>query len=276
VTDPDAPYEAATIAAEQLRERLGTHQTALVLGSGWTDAANGLGTTEGELAGHQLPGVPVPTVTGHRGTLRSVRVATPAGEQRVLVIAGRSHLYEGHAPEVVVHLVRTAVLSGCGRVVLTNAAGSLRTEVGVGRVVVISDQINLMGANPMVGPAPEPQFPSRFVDLSDLYPAGLRAALAARRPDLVEGVYAGLLGGSFETPAEIRMLRTLGADLVGMSTVLEAIAAHHLGAEVIGLSLVTNLAAGLQTSVDHLEVLAAGDAATDELRRTLADVLALR
>ncbi len=264
------------MAAEQLGELLGTHHTALVLGSGWAGAANALGAIEAEVAGHDLPGVPEPTVAGHRGTLHSLRVDTPTGEQRVLVIAGRSHLYEGHSPEVVVHLVRAAVLSGCGRVVLTNAAGSLRPEVGVGRVVVISDQINLMGVNPMVGPAPEPRFPSRFTDLTDLYCAELRAALADHRPDLAEGVYAGLLGGSFETPAEIRMLRTLGADLVGMSTVLEAIAAHHLGAEVIGLSLVTNLAAGLQPTVDHHEVLAAGDAASDELRGVLRDVLALR
>jgi purine-nucleoside phosphorylase len=202
-----------------------------------------------------------------------VRVDLADGPAEVLVIGGRVHLYEGHSPAAVVHLVRAAVLAGCERVVLTNAAGSLRPEVRPGTPVLISDHLNLMGASPMVGAAPPQVLGSRFVDLGDLYERTMRASLRDRRPDLVEGVYAGLLGGSFETPAEIRMLRTLGADLVGMSTVLEAIAAHHLGAGVVGLSLVTNLAAGLQPHVDHQEVLDVGSASVDRLLDLLRDVV---
>jgi purine-nucleoside phosphorylase len=273
MTTLDDPYELAGTAAAALRDRLGTHRVAVVLGSGWAAAADDLGSVVGALPSHELPGTPAPTVVGHEGTVRSVRLAAPDGEVPALVISGRAHLYEGHPTATVVHLVRAAVMSGCDSVVLTNAAGSLRPEVGVGTPVVVADHLNLMGVDPMVGVAPPDGFPSRFVDLTDLYDADWRAALRARRPDLVEGVYAGLLGGSFETPAEIRMLRVLGADLVGMSTVLEAIAAHHLGARVIGLSLVTNLAAGLQAHVDHLEVLDAARAATAELRDVLGAAL---
>lgn len=268
------PFDLAATAAAALRDRLGAHRVAVVLGSGWAVAADGLGDVVASVPSHELPGTPEPTVAGHEGVIRSVR-PLGGGTDPVLVVSGRSHLYEGHSPDTVVHLTRALVLAGCEVVVLTNAAGSLRPEVGVGAPVLISDHLNLMGANPMVGPAPPDGLPGRFVDLTDLYDARLRDALRARRTDLVEGVYAGLLGGSFETPAEIRMLRTLGADLVGMSTVLEAIAVHHLGARVLGLSLVTNLAAGLQAHVDHLEVLDAARAAGDELRTLLLDTLAV-
>ncbi len=267
------PYELAAAAADALVDRLGPHRVAMVLGSGWAAAARGLGEVVGQVAARELPGVPAPTVEGHDGLLRSVRVDLADGPAEVLVIGGRVHLYEGHSPAAVVHLVRAAVLAGCERVVLTNAAGSLRPEVGPGTPVLISDHLNLMGASPMVGAAPPQALGSRFVDLGDLYERTVRASLRDRRPDLVEGVYAGLLGGSFETPAEIRMLRTLGADLVGMSTVLEAIAAHHLGAGVVGLSLVTNLAAGLQPHVDHQEVLDVGSASVDRLLDLLRDVV---
>jgi len=173
-----------------------------------------------------------------------------------------------------VHAVRAAVLSGCTTVVLTNAAGSLRPAVGIGSAVLISDQLNLSGSNPMCGAGPPEHLRGRFADLSGLFSHRLRSAVLSEHPELVEGVYAGVLGGSYETPAEIRMLRTLGADLVGMSTVLESIAAHHLGAEVVGVSLVTNLAAGMQDTLDHTDVLAAGTASTElliDLLRTVLD-----
>lgn len=270
MTEPDDPYALALAAAFDLRARLGEHRVALVLGSGWAEAADHLGAVVDEMPAHELRGVAAPTVQGHDGVLRSLRVRRSDGDTvPVLVIAGRSHLYEGHDPATVVHPVRAAVRSGCARVVLTNAAGSLRPEWVVGSSVVISDQLNLTGANPMVGAEPTGSWGSRFVDLTHLYSPWWREALAARRPGLAEGVYAGLLGGSFETPAEIRMLDVLGADLVGMSTVLEAIAARHAGAEVLGLSLVTNLAAGLQDSIDHLDVLDAASAATDTLSEVL-------
>lgn len=264
------PYGRARTAAEQLRERLGPHRCAIVLGSGWAHAADTLGEVRAELHADELEGVAAPTVLGHGARWCSLEVA---GDEPLLLVTGRSHLYEGHDADTVVSGVRAAVLAGCEVVVLTNAAGSLRPEVAVGTTVVISDQLNLTGTNPMVGPEPPGDLPSRFVDLTDLYSSRLRSALRQRRPARPEGVYAGLLGGSFETPAEIRMLGSSGADLVGMSTVLEAIAAKHLGAEVVGLSLVTNLAAGLQERVDHLEVLDVGVSAGDEMATALTDVL---
>jgi purine-nucleoside phosphorylase len=271
----DDPYALARRAADELTDRLGDHRVAVVLGSGWSDVATSLGRTVDELRLSTLPGVPAPTVVGHGDAVRSVEALQGGQALRVLVVAGRSHLYEGHSPSTVVHTVRAAVMAGCSTVVLTNAAGSLRPEVGVGVPVLISDQLNLTGTNPMCGPAPPGDPASRFVDVTDLYSLRLRDRVHERHPGLSEGVYAGLLGGSFETPAEIRMLRTLGADLVGMSTVLEAVAARGLGAEVVGVSLVTNLAAGLQPSVDHVEVLEAGHAAAGTLSSVLGSVLAV-
>lgn len=272
---PLDPFAVAARDADRLHETLGAHSAAVVLGSGWAEVGAALGRTRGELAMSELEGVPLPTVPGHGGTIRSVEVERTEGDPtHVLVLAGRSHLYEGHPPSTVVHAVRTAVLHGCTTVLLTNAAGSLRAEVGVGSAVLISDQLNLSGANPMCGAEPPAEHGGRFADLSELYSARLRDAARAAHPELVDGVYAGVLGGSYETPAEIRMLRGLGADLVGMSTVLESIAAHHLGAEVFGVSLVTNLAAGMQSTLDHADVLAAGAASTGLLIDLLRSVLA--
>jgi purine-nucleoside phosphorylase len=184
------------------------------------------------------------------------------GGTRVLLLLGRAHLYEGHPVATVVHGVRTAVSAGCGVVVLTNAAGSLRADRPVGGPVLIADQLNLTGHNPLAGPPPPPPAPGRFCDMTEAYSQRLRDIARAVDPTLPEGVYAGMLGPSYETPAEIRMLLAMGADLVGMSTVLEAIAARHLGAEVLGITLVTNLAAGLQAApLEHAEVLEAGAAA---------------
>jgi purine-nucleoside phosphorylase len=171
-----------------------------------------------------------------------------------------------------VHGVRTAVAAGCSVVVLTNAAGGVDPALAVGRPVLIADHLNLTGHNPLVGPPP-PSGP-RFVDLSDCWSARLRGIARDVDPTLREGVYAAFLGPSYETPAEVRMARTLGADLVGMSTVLEAIAARQLGAEVLGLSLVTNPAAGVVAApIDHADVLARGQAAADDLGRLLAAVV---
>jgi purine-nucleoside phosphorylase len=189
------------------------------------------------------------------------------GERRVLVLLGRTHLYEGHGIGPVAHGVRTAAAAGCRTVVLTNAAGGIREDMRVGEPVLISDHLNLTATSSLVGP--------RFTDLTDLYSPRLRALAKEIDPTLSEGVYAGLPGPHFETPAEIRMLRGLGADLVGMSTVLEAIAARAEGVEVFGLSLVTNMAAGITGApLDHHEVLAAGAASAGRMGELLRDLIA--
>jgi len=219
-----------------------------------------------------LPGFSVPTVPGHLGTVRSLRL----GGRLVLVLLGRSHLYEGRTPAQVVHAVRTAVMAGAGVVVLTNAAGGIDPELVPGQVVLVRDHINLTGASPLSGPEPPERYRSRFVDLTDLYSSRLRDVATSVGPTLAQGVYAALPGPHYETPAEIGMLRALGADLVGMSTALEAIAARHLGASVLGVSLVTNLAAGVSPEpIDHAEVLAAGAAAVPRLGRLLGALLPL-
>jgi purine-nucleoside phosphorylase len=267
----DDPFQVAERAASALAEATGIarHDAAVVLGSGWGDAAAGLGTLRAEIAMATVPGFPAPSVGGHKGTISSLAV----GDGAVLVLAGRSHFYEGHPVATVVHGVRTAIAAGCRVVVLTNAAGSLNPALGVGTPVLLADHLNLTGASPMAGPFPADRG-SRFVDLTDAYSPRLRALARAVDPSLAEGVYAGLLGGAYETPAEIRMLRLLGADLVGMSTVLETIAARHLGAEVLGISLVTNLAAGLSAEgLDHHEVLAAGRDAGPRMVALLRGVL---
>ena len=196
------------------------------------------------------------------------------GGRRVLVYLGRVHLYEGNPPQAVVHGVRTAIAAGATVVVLTNAAGGINASYRVGQPVLISDHLNLTGRSPLSGPPPPDGYPPRFADLTEVYSARLRALARASDPGLAEGVYAALPGPHYETPAEIRMLRTLGADLVGMSTALEAIAARHLGAEVLAISLVTNLAAGLADhGLDHAEVIAAGAAAAGRIGALLASIL---
>jgi purine-nucleoside phosphorylase len=265
------PYLDARGAGEAIRRRLGDHQVVLVLGSGWADVVGDLGTARASVPMPELPGFPAPSVHGHSGMAHSI----DAGGTSLLVLAGRAHLYEGHPLTSVVHGVRAAVLSGCGVVLLTNAAGSLVAANGPGTPVIISDHLNLTGVNPMTGADPPEGFPARFCDLSEVYSPRLRTAAQVAVPGTAEGVYAGLLGGSYETPAEIRMLRTMGADLVGMSTVLEAIAARHLGAEVFGLSLATNMAAGMSTdALDHQDVLATGRASIGRLAEILRAVVA--
>ncbi|GAB3210088.1 purine-nucleoside phosphorylase [Marinactinospora thermotolerans] len=258
------PHEVARKAADELRSRAGvdSFDVALVMGSGWVSAADELGAAGEEFPVHELPGFLPPAVEGHAGLVRAVK----AGERRLLVFLGRTHLYEGHGTDAVVHNVRTATAAGASTVILTNAAGSLRPELRVGRPVVIADHINLTARSPLRG--------ASFVDLTDTYSAALRALVRDIDPSLAEGVYAAMPGPHFETPAEIRMLRALGADLVGMSTALEAIAAKEQGADVLGLSLVTNVAAGLSDRpLDHEEVLETGRDAAPGVGRLLAAIV---
>ena len=264
----DDPFAAAAASAARLTGLAGRPDIAVVLGSGWAPAAEAVGAAEVEVPLTELGGFGEPTVSGHRPSVRMVS----AGPIRVLVFLGRVHLYEGLPPATVVHGVRTAVSAGCRAVVLTNAAGGIRPGLAVGEPVLISDHLNLTGKSPLTGPAPS--IGQRFVDLTDLYSPRLRALVREADPGLTEGVYAMLPGPHYETPAEIRMLGRLGADLVGMSTGLEAIAARHLGAEVLGISLVTNLAAGLGGSgLSHAEVVEAGRASATRMGALLASIL---
>ncbi len=272
MSDGVEPFAAAEADASALRGFTGceTHDVALILGSGWGPAVDKLGEVRAQIDASELAGFPPPTVEGHGGQVRSTELAGKSA----LVFQGRVHGYEGHPTSAVVHGVRVAVLAGCSTVILTNAAGSIREEWRPGQPVLISDHINLTSRSPLTGPpAPEP-YPIRFVDLTDAYSPQLRAIAHEVDPDLPEGVYAGLNGPHFETPAEIRYLRSIGADLVGMSTVLETIAARHLGAEVLGVSLSTNLAAGVSaTPLDHEEVLEAGQNAAGRVGDLLAGVV---
>jgi purine-nucleoside phosphorylase len=264
----DDPYAAAAASAARLTSLVGRADVAVVLGSGWAPAADAIGPAEAQIPLTELGGFPEPTVAGHVPTVRSVT----AGALRVLVFLGRVHLYEGWPPATVVHGVRTAVSAGCRAVVLTNAAGGIRPGLAVGQPVLISDHLNLTGRSPLTGPAPA--VGDRFTDLTGLYTPRLRDLARAADPGLAEGVYAMLPGPHYETPAEITMLGRLGADLVGMSTVLEAIAARQLGAEVLGISLVTNLAAGLAgQGLSHAEVVAAGRASAGRMGALLAAIL---
>jgi len=265
VSEPLAdPGELARRAARVIAERtgIGRHDVAVVLGSGWSPAAAALGTPAAVLPQAELPGFTPPSAIGHTGELLSV----PVGARRALVLVGRVHAYEGHDLRHVVHAVRTACAAGARVVVLTNAAGGVRLDLAVGQPVLISDHLNLTARSPLVG--------AQFVDLTDAYSPRLRRLAREADPELAEGVYAGLPGPHFETPAEIRMLRVLGADLVGMSTVHETIAARAAGAEVLGVSLVTNPAAGISGEpLNHAEVLAAGTASASRVGALLADII---
>ena len=259
-------FALARAAADALRDRtsIDSFDVALVMGSGWVPAADKLGEPVTELTVTELPGFAPPAVEGHAGTIRVVEI----DGRRALVFLGRTHLYEGRGVDTVVHPIRTALAAGVTTAVLTNAAGGLRPEhQSVGDPVLISDHLNLSGANPLTGPT--------FLDLTEAYSGRLRTLAKEVDPTLQEGVYAAFRGPTYETPAEIRMLRTLGADLIGMSTVLETIEARRGGADVLGISLVTNIAAGLSDEpLDHEEVLAAGRASADRMGTLLATVLA--
>jgi purine-nucleoside phosphorylase len=265
VNHPDPSHaDLARQAADALAERTdgAKHDIALVMGSGWLPAADALGEPEHEIATADLPGFSAPAVEGHGGTIRSVRL----GDRRLLIFLGRTHFYEGHGVASVVHGMRTAAASGVRTVVLTNGCGGLDTSWTPGTPVLISDHINLTGTSPVEG--------ANFVDLTDLYSARLRELCREVDPSLDEGVYVQFPGPHYETPAEIAMVRAIGGTLVGMSTVLEAIAAREAGLEVLGISLVTNFAAGITGEpLNHEEVLEAGRASATRMGTLLADVL---
>jgi purine-nucleoside phosphorylase len=260
---------AAVIAERTGRDR---HAVALVLGSGLSDYAKTLPGAI-EVPYGEIPGFPTPKVEGHAGSLFSAEIDGTG----VLVYAGRVHTYEGWDMADVVFGVRTAVRSGCTTVALTNAAGGVGAHLEPGDLVLISDHLNLTSRNPLVG-VNDSRLGPRFPDMTGVYTESLRATAKAAGEavgvDLKEGVYAWFLGPSYETPAEVEMAKRMGADLVGMSTVPEAIAARHMGADVLGMSLVTNLAAGISPApLSHEEVTETAAAARDRFTRLLDALL---
>jgi purine-nucleoside phosphorylase len=262
MTSPAAVAQEAAAAIAD-RTGVGKHDVAVVLGSGWAPAVGELGDPVAVIPMAELPGFSPPSAQGHKGELLSLRI----GDHQVLVLVGRIHAYEGHELRHVVHPVRSACAAGAHTVVLTNAAGGLRDDYTVGQPVMIRDHLNLTARSPLVG--------AEFVDLTDAYSPRLRAIAHEIDPSLAEGVYAALPGPHYETPAEIRMLRTLGADLVGMSTVHETIAARAAGAHVLAVSLVTNLAAGMTGHpLSHNEVLEAGRQSATRMGSLLSAVIA--
>jgi len=239
-----------------------SHRVAVVLGSGLSSVASSL--TSGTPTPYaEIDSLPATRVPGHEGALYSGEVSGVP----TLAFAGRLHLYEGHDARAVTQPIRLAVDAGCEVIVLTCAAGAINPNFEVAAPCLVSDHLNLTGINPLAeGP--------NFLDLSNLYDAELRAHARAVDPELKEGVYAGLVGPTYETPAEVRMLATLGADLVGMSMVLEAIVAHSLGARVLGIAVVSNLAAGLlPTPLSHDEVAQAGRQAAGRVESIVRGVI---
>ncbi|WP_327062904.1 purine-nucleoside phosphorylase [Kocuria rhizophila] len=263
-TTAQEPFELAQQAADALRERTGVdrYKIALTLGSGWGGAADLLGETVSEVPAHEIPGFSKPALEGHGGTLRSIRLADGS---HALVIGARTHFYEGKGVRAVSHGVRTAAAAGSEIMILTNGCGGLNPDWAPGTPALIRDHLNLTARSPLEG--------ATFVDLTDLYSQRLRDIARTVDPSLDEGVYAQFPGPHYETPAEVQMAKVLGADLVGMSTALEAIAARHAGLEILGMSLVTNAAAGISPeALSHEEVLEAGRAAGPRISRLLADI----
>ena len=266
--DPQVdPFEIASQAAAEIAEHTGvaSHDLALTLGSGWAKAADLIGTTTATVTAAEITGFGAPALAGHVGTIRSVQL--PNGK-RALVIGARTHYYEGHGVRRVVHSVRTAAATGAKTMILTNGAGGIRETWKPGTPVLISDHINLTAVSPLEG--------ATFIDLTDLYSARLRDLARTVEPALDEGVYVQFRGPNYETPAEVQMAKTIGGHIVGMSTALEAIAARQSGMEILGMSLITNLAAGIQkTALSHGEVVQAGKDAESVISALLAKIVEL-
>ena len=272
--NPMSVYDQAQRATDQIRSRTQTKPAiAVVLGSGLGAFADELSESTA-IAYGEIPGFAKATVEGHAGKL----VIGKAGEVPIAAMQGRFHFYEGYSLDDVTFPVRVLKLLGVETLILTNAAGSLNTEFTPGSLMVISDHINLMGANPLIGPNDD-RFGPRFPDLTSTYDPDLQNLVIEEAKtidiEMRRGVYAGLSGPSYETPAEIHMVRTLGADAVGMSTVPEAIVARHMDMRLIGISCITNLAAGVSNlPIDHSQVMEIGKRVraqfTELLRRVIA------
>jgi purine-nucleoside phosphorylase len=258
----DDPYAAAAVAAARIAELTGqsSHQALVVLGSGWGPAAPALGEPLAAFPMSEVPGFRMPVAEGHLGEIRSYDV----GGVRTLVYLGRTHLYEGHGLRPVVHGIRAAAAAGVRLAVLTNANGSLRDDWQPGQPILVRDHLNLTGTSPLEGP--------RFVDLTDAWSVRLRGLARALDPTLAEGVYAWLRGPHYETWAEAEWLRRVGADMLGMSTVPEVIAARELDVEVVGLSTVTAVEGG-ESGIDPHEVVVVAERTASRLGPLLAELI---
>jgi len=272
--NPTSAYDRAQRAAEHIRSRTQVQPAiAVILGSGLGAFADEL-IDSTAIAYSEIPGFAKATVEGHAGKL----VIGKAGAVPIAAMQGRFHFYEGYPLDDVTFPIRVLKLLGVQTLILTNAAGSLNTEFTPGSLMVISDHINLMGANPLIGPNDD-RFGPRFPDLTSTYDPDLQNLVIeeakAMDVEMRRGVYAALSGPSYETPAEIHMVRTLGADAVGMSTVPEAIVARHMEMRLIGISCITNLAAGVSNRpIDHSQVMEIGKRVRAEFTELLRRVLA--
>jgi purine-nucleoside phosphorylase len=266
-------YERAEKAARMIRARTPTvSPVAIVLGSGLGGFADELSAATA-IPYDEIPGFARATVEGHAGRL----VVGNIGDSAVAAMQGRFHFYEGYSLEDVTFPIRVLKLLGVRTLILTNASGALNVEFLPGSLMVITDHINLLGVNPLIGPNDE-RFGPRFPDLSNTYAHELQEIVLtearAMGMKMGRGVYASLSGPSYETPAEIHMVRALGADAVGMSTVPEAIVARHMGMQVVGISCITNLAAGVSNQpVDHSQVMATGEGVREEFTELLRRVI---
>lgn len=262
------PYELASEAAKELRALSGIESIdlALTLGSGWKDATQLLGEEIFSVEASKIPGFSASPVAGHSAKISIYEVSTALKKHRVLVLGARTHYYEGKGVAASVHNVRVASAYGAKAMVLTNGCGGVREDLSPGSAVLISDHINFTGASVIDA--------AKFIDQSEVYSKKLRSIAKGVDPSLSEGVYMQFRGPFYESPAEVRMARTMGADLVGMSTVLEAMAAAEAGLAVLGFSLVTNFAAGISPkALNHEEVIEAGLAAAPKLAKLLSDTV---
>ncbi|HEY8413540.1 MAG TPA: purine-nucleoside phosphorylase [Pyrinomonadaceae bacterium] len=266
-------YERAEHASRVIRARTKLEpRIAIVLGSGLGSFADDFDDAVG-IPYEEIPGFARSTAQGHAGRLVIGKVDTVP----VVAMQGRVHYYEGYSLEQVTFPIRTFSLLGVKTLILTNASGGINVELNQGTLMVISDHLNLMGDNPLRGPNEE-RFGPRFPDMSAVYSPELQALVVeesrAIGVDVRRGIYGALSGPSYETPAEIHLLRTLGADAVGMSTVPEAIVARHMGLEVLGISCITNMAAGISDEpINHEEVMATGDRVREAFAQLLRGVV---